>query len=174
MYRVRECQMRGLGAPVITRDREMCWDTVTGNWNTPSTPEPNVTPCSAPDSMPNVAASPLAQSKTASSSSLGLPLAETHFQECRNSGVSLSPPRQAKRQPATAMVESEDEDYLLCSKHTAIRHKRQKIGRIRTVDAHEGAVSTATLGSKIFEHLQEQRARLPIARGRFIHKYTQE
>jgi len=136
---------------------------------------PNLAPCSAPDSMPNVAASPLAQSKTASSSSLGIPrlsLAETHFQECRNPGVSQSPPRQAKRQPATAMVESEDEDHLVCSNRTIIRHKRQKIGRIRTIDTHEEAVSTATRGSKIFHHLQEQRARLPIAQGRFIYEYT--
>jgi hypothetical protein len=72
------------------------------------------------------------------------------------------------------MVESEDEDDLLCSKHAVIRHKRQKIGRIRTIDTHEGAVSTAIRGSKIFQHLQEQRARLPIARGRFIYEYTQE
>lgn len=125
--------------------------------------------------MPNVAASPLAQSETASSSSLcapRLPLAETHLQECRNPGVSLSPPRRAKRQPATAMAESEDEDHLLCSKRTTIRHKRQKTGRIRTIDTHEEAVSTAIKGNKIFQHLQEQRVGLPIARGRFISEST--
>lgn len=133
--------------------------------------ESNLAPCSPPDSMPNVAASPLAQSKTASSS-LGIPRlssAETHFQECRNPGVSQSPPRQAKRQPATAMVETEDEDHLVYSNRTIIRYKRQKIGRIRTVDTHEEAVSTATMSSKIFQRLQEQRARLPIAQGRFVY-----
>jgi hypothetical protein len=138
--------------------------------------EPNPTPCSAPDSMPNVAASPLAQSKTVSSS-LGIPRlssSETHLQECRNSGVSQSPTRQAKRQPATAMAESEDENPLVYSNRTIIRHKRQKIGRIRTIDTHEEAVSTATRGSKIFQHLQEQRARLPIAQGWFIYECTLE
>jgi len=70
------------------------------------------------------------------------------------------------------MVESEDEDHLLCSKRTTIRHKRQKIGRIRTIDTHEQAVSTAIKGNKIFQHLQEQRVRLPIARGRFISEST--
>ena len=125
--------------------------------------------------MPNVAASPLAQSKTPSSSSLGtprLPLAENHFQECWNPGVSLSPPRQTKRHPATAMVESEDEDHIVCSKRTIIHHKRQKISRIRTIDTHEEAVSTVTRGGKNFQHLQEQRARLPIARGKFIFEST--
>jgi hypothetical protein len=119
--------------------------------------------------MPNVAASPLAQSKTASPS-LGTPrlhLAETHLQDCQNPGVLQSPPRQAKRQPATAMVESEDEDHLVCSNRTIIRHKRQKIGRIRTIDTHE-----AVSGSKIFQHLQEQRAQLPIAQGRCIYDYA--
>ena len=158
---------------LVTRDREMLAATITLLYQ-PNTEraKPCTVQCSAPDSMPNVAASPLV---TASSSSLcipRLPLAETHFQECRNPGVSLSPPRQAKRQPATAMVESEDEDHLLCSKRTIIRHKRQKIGKIRTLDTHEEAVSTAIRGSKIFQHLQEQRARLPIARGRFICEST--
>ena len=68
-------------------------------------------------------------------------------------------------------MDSEGEDHTIDSKRTICSHKRQKIGKIRPIETHNRA-STARTENKIFQHLQEQRTRLPIARGGSIHKLT--
>lgn len=68
------------------------------------------------------------------------------------------------------MTEFEDEVHPVSSRRTILSHKRQKFGKIQPIETHNEAVSTAKMESKIIPQLQEQRARLPIARGRSIHK----
>jgi hypothetical protein len=89
------------------------------------------------------------------------------LQECRDPGISLSP-RQVKRRPAVATMESEDEDHSVGSKPTIHSQKRQKSTKSRPIDE---AFSTAGR-DKAFRNLQEQREQLPIARGGTIHEST--
>ena len=63
-------------------------------------------------------------------------------------------------------MESEDEDYLLCSEHS---QKRQKYAnKSQLIGTREEAFPTASRDSKAFCYLQEQRNQLPIARGKTI------
>jgi hypothetical protein len=131
-------------------------------------------PKCALDSMPTVTVSTRAQYKTVPWPPLGVshpPSSETRFQQCQSSGISLSPPLQTKRRPAMAMMDSEDEYHTVDSNRTICSEKRQKTGKIRPIETHDRA-STARTESKIFQQLQEQRTRLPIARGGIIHKPT--
>lgn len=124
--------------------------------------------------MPTVAAT-VAVTKTVQLSSLGIShivSPETRLQECRDPGISLSPPRQAKRRPAIVMMESEDEDRSVGPKHTTHGQKRQKSAKNQPIETQDGAFSTASKNGKAFRHLQEQRKQLPIARGRTIHTST--
>lgn len=63
------------------------------------------------------------------------------------------------------MVESEDEDFPLGSKHTIHGHKRQKYAKRHSIGTREEAFPTTSREFKAFRHLQEQREQLPIARG---------
>jgi hypothetical protein len=63
------------------------------------------------------------------------------------------------------MMESEDEDLPLDSKHTIHAQKRQKYAKSHLIGTREEAFPTAGRGSKAFRYLQEQREQLPIARG---------
>ncbi|KAF8501122.1 P-loop containing nucleoside triphosphate hydrolase protein [Russula emetica] len=91
---------------------------------------------------------------------------ETLLQECQDPRISPSSPRQAKRRPAIVMMESEDEDLPLGSKHTTHGQKRQKYAKSQSIGTREEAFPTASKDNKAFRYLQEQRERLPIARGR--------
>jgi HrpA-like RNA helicase len=62
-------------------------------------------------------------------------------------------------------MESEDEDLPLSSKHTIHGQKRQKYAKSQSIGTREEAFPTASKDSKAFRYLQEQRERLPIARG---------
>jgi hypothetical protein len=118
--------------------------------------------------MPTVAVTKTVQSPTLSSLGIShISPPETLLQECRASGISLPPPRQAKRRTAVVMMESEDEDHPVGSKPTIHGQKRQKSAKSQPVDE---AFSTASRNSKAFRNLQEQREQLPIARGGTIHK----
>jgi HrpA-like RNA helicase len=66
------------------------------------------------------------------------------------------------------MMESEDEDPPLDSKHTIHGQKRQKYAKSRSIGAREEAFPTTSRDSKAFRYLQEQREQLPIARGETI------
>ena len=121
--------------------------------------------------MPTVTVSPRAQYRTVSWPPLGVshpPLSETQFQKCQKPEISPSPPLQAKRRPAIAMMNSEDEEHTVDPRRVICSHKRQKTVKIRPIEIHD-RVSIAGTESKIFQHLQEQRMRLPIARGGSIH-----
>jgi HrpA-like RNA helicase len=63
------------------------------------------------------------------------------------------------------MMESEDEDLTLDSKHTIHGQKRQKYAKSQSIGTREEAFPTASRDSKAFRYLQEQREQLPIARG---------
>lgn len=63
------------------------------------------------------------------------------------------------------MLESEDEDLPLDSKHTIHGQKRQKYAKSQSIGTREEAFPTASRDSKTFRYLQEQREQLPIARG---------
>jgi HrpA-like RNA helicase len=63
------------------------------------------------------------------------------------------------------MVESEDDDLPLGSKHTIHGQKRQKYAKSQSVGTRAEAFPTASRDSKAFRCLQEQREQLPIARG---------
>ena len=63
------------------------------------------------------------------------------------------------------MMDSEDEDPPLDSKHTIHGQKRQKYAKSRSIGTREEAFPTSSRDSKAFRHLQEQREQLPIARG---------
>jgi HrpA-like RNA helicase len=63
------------------------------------------------------------------------------------------------------MMESEDEDLPLDSKHTIHGQKRQKYAKSQSIETREEAFPTASRGSKAYRYLQEQREQLPIARG---------
>ncbi|KAI0272910.1 P-loop containing nucleoside triphosphate hydrolase protein [Russula aff. rugulosa BPL654] len=88
------------------------------------------------------------------------------LQACQDPGISPSSPRQAKRRPAIVMVESEDDDLPLGSKHTIHGQKRQKYAKSQSVGTRAEAFPTASRDSRAFRCLQEQREQLPIARGR--------
>ncbi len=90
---------------------------------------------------------------------------EPLLRECRDPGISPSSPRQAKRRPATVMMESEDEDHPPGSKHTVHGQKRQKYAKSQSIGTREEAFPTDIRDSKTFRCLQEQREQLPIARG---------
>jgi HrpA-like RNA helicase len=67
------------------------------------------------------------------------------------------------------MMESEDEDLPLGSKHIIIHgQKRQKYAKGQSIGTREEAFPTASRDSKAFRFLQEQREQLPIARGETI------
>jgi HrpA-like RNA helicase len=124
------------------------------------------------NSMPTVAVSPPSKISPPLSS-LGISIShvsspETLRQECRDTGISLSSPRQAKRRPAIVMMESEDEDYHLGSNHTTPGQKRQKFAKSQLIGAPDEVPPTASGNSKAFRYLQEQREKLPIARGETI------
>jgi hypothetical protein len=72
------------------------------------------------------------------------------------------------------MIDSEDEDPTVDPKHISFSHKRQKTGNTQPTETHDDGASTARTESKIFRHLQEQRARLPIAQGGSTHKSISE
>ena len=63
------------------------------------------------------------------------------------------------------MMESEDEDLPLDSKHTIHGQKRQKYAKNQSIGTREETFQTASRDSKAFRYLQEQREQLPIARG---------
>jgi hypothetical protein len=63
------------------------------------------------------------------------------------------------------MMESEDEDLTLGSKHTIHGQKRQKHAKSQSIGNRAEPFPTASRDSKAFRHLQEQREELPIARG---------
>jgi HrpA-like RNA helicase len=63
------------------------------------------------------------------------------------------------------MMESEDEDLPLDSKHTVHGQKRQKYAKSQSIGTREEVFPTASRDSKAFRYLQEQREQLPIARG---------
>jgi hypothetical protein len=70
------------------------------------------------------------------------------------------------------MMESEDDDHPVGSKHTIHGQKRQKFAKNQPIGTPDEAFSTASRNRKAFRHLQEQRQQLPIARGETIHTST--
>ena len=66
------------------------------------------------------------------------------------------------------MMESEDENLPLDSKHTIHGQKRQKYAKSQSLGTREEAFPTASRDRKAFRYLQEQREQLPIAQGGFI------
>ena len=125
-------------------------------------------PSQSSSSMPTVALGPAKTTSKISPplSSLGIShisSSETLLEECRN-GISLSPPRQAKRRPAVVMMESEDDDQPVGSRPTIHSQKRQKSNKSQSTGTHDEEFLTGKNG-KAFRHLQEQREQLPIAGG---------